>query len=200
MRTSGACEGAYLSCTNQQSLASYNVCRPVSGDNVSSLSAAIKAAASAAAGADAKAANALSAASAAQNAADSKLSATQANELYAAKSNNYITSEGLGAALKSNAVKDDLSAAITGSGVLSSYATTESLKDVVTEEKVKTALGLQNDSSSLITSTSLENAVAAVLRDAAGSCTKTDGKTTCTSSLATAFDTLKSAADGASDQ
>ena len=47
-RTSGACNGAYLVCTNQTTDATYNVCKEVAGQNISSLSSAISAAQSAA--------------------------------------------------------------------------------------------------------------------------------------------------------
>ena len=40
-RTSGACDGAYLMCTNQTTNATYYVCKAISGTNVSSISSAI---------------------------------------------------------------------------------------------------------------------------------------------------------------
>lgn len=57
-RTSGACNGAYLVCTNQTTNATYNVCKAITGQNVSSLSSAIAAAQSTADSAQSAAENA----------------------------------------------------------------------------------------------------------------------------------------------
>ena len=47
-RTSGACDGAYMMCTNQTTNATYYVCKAVTGTNVSSISSAISSAQTAA--------------------------------------------------------------------------------------------------------------------------------------------------------
>ena len=68
-RTSGACDGAYLMCTNQTTNATYYVCKAISGTNVSSISSAINTAQS-------TADNATSAAQTAQQTANGKVDTT----------------------------------------------------------------------------------------------------------------------------
>ena len=139
-RTSGKCTGAYLLCTNAQTQATYNVCKAITGTNVTSIASAIGAAQSAAETyTDNAVANKVTSSdvnSAISTALSDYDTSTQvSNKITAATSDkvtnsalnttlgSYLQTANLGTALKDTALKDDVASAVSASGALSGYLT-----------------------------------------------------------------------------
>jgi hypothetical protein len=96
-RTSNACSGAYLICKNQSTGATYNVCKAITGTNISSITSVLSTATAAAASAQSAADNA-------QSTANTALSTANANK-------DKIDNATTGLAAAHNAAANALSAA-----------------------------------------------------------------------------------------